>query len=177
MTVGQRHHFGHSVQALVVMLADWCISSGGCLCAGPNKLSSQCWHSSSMTRILTGCHTALSLNLHATKHCYSILMPYMQVSSVTAGIPSASVAQVLVALAAYLADSPHLEFLLGWLRDVCVKHGKTLQNEKAAAVMPAFRSLQRVLGKTHEDLAAASDSNLYTLQYLCVAGQNAARMK
>lgn len=94
----------------------------------------------------------------------------MQVSNVAAAVPSSSVSQVLVALASYLADSPHLEFLLCWLRHVCVKHGKTLQNEKAAVVMPAIRSLQRVLSKSHEDLSAACDSNLYTLQYLCAAG-------
>ncbi len=97
----------------------------------------------------------------------------MQVSNVAAGVPSASVPQMLVALASYLADSPHLEFLLGWLQHVCVKHGRTLQSEKAAVVMPAIRSLQRVLGKTHEDLSAACDSNLYTLQYLCASGRDA----
>ena len=96
----------------------------------------------------------------------------MQVSSVAAGVPSASVPQVLVALASYLADSPHLEFLLSWLRDICVRHGRSLQNEKAAVIMPAIRSLQKVLGKTHEDLSAACDSNLYTLQYLCAAGKH-----
>ncbi|KAL3138072.1 hypothetical protein ABBQ38_005303 [Trebouxia sp. C0009 RCD-2024] len=103
--------------------------------------------------------------------------PPNQVSTVAAGVPSSSVSQVLVALASYLADSPHLEFLLCWLRHVCLKHGKTLQHEKAAVVMPAIRSLQRVLSKTHEDLSAACDSNLYTLQYLCAAGQNVQPVK
>ena len=93
----------------------------------------------------------------------------LQVSSVAAGIPSASVAQVLVALASYLTDSPHLEFLLSWLKHICIRHGRTLQNEKASVVMPAIRAMQRVLSKTHEDLSAACDSNLYTLQYLCAA--------
>ena len=92
----------------------------------------------------------------------------MQVSGVAAGVPSASVPQVLVAL----ADLPHLEFLLSWLRDICVRHGKSIQNEKAAPLMLAIRSLQKVLGKTYEDLSAACDSNLYTLQYLCAAGKN-----
>lgn len=103
--------------------------------------------------------------------------PPSQVSSVAAGVSSSSVPQVLVALASYLADSPHLEFLLCWLRHVCLKHGKTLQLEKAAVVMPAIRSLQRVLSKTHEDLSAACDSNMYTLQYLCAAGQNGQSVK
>ena len=92
---------------------------------------------------------------------------WLQVGSIAAGIPSASVAQVLVALASYLTDSPHLEFMLGWLKHICIRHGRTLQNEKASVVMPAIRAMQKVLSKTHEDLSAACDSNLYTLQYLC----------
>ncbi|DBA78910.1 hypothetical protein WJX77_008158 [Trebouxia sp. C0004] len=99
-------------------------------------------------------------------------IPPSQVGSVAAGVPSASVPQVLLALASYLADSPHLEFLLSWLRDICIKHGRSLQNEKAAVIMPAIRSLQRVLSKTHEDLSAACDSNQYMLQYLCAAGRD-----
>ncbi|KAA6423408.1 MAG: WD40 repeat [Trebouxia sp. A1-2] len=99
-------------------------------------------------------------------------IPPSQVGSVAAGVPSASVPQVLSALASYLADSPHLEFLLSWLRDICIKHGRSLQNEKAAVIMPVIRSLQRVLSKTHEDLSAACDSNQYTLQYLCAAGRD-----
>ncbi|KAL0036124.1 hypothetical protein WJX79_004341 [Trebouxia sp. C0005] len=70
-------------------------------------------------------------------------IPPSQVGSVAAGVPSASVPQVLSALASYLADSPHLEFLLSWLRDICIKHGRSLQNEKAAVIMPVIRSLQR----------------------------------
>lgn len=99
-------------------------------------------------------------------------IPPSQVGSVAAGVPSASVPQVLLALASYLADSPHLEFLLSWLRDICIKHGRSLQNEKAAVIMPAIRSLQRVLSKTHEDLSAACDNNQYMLQYLCAAGRD-----
>ena len=95
----------------------------------------------------------------------------MQVAIVAAGIPSASVGQILVALGAYLADSPHLEFLLSWLRTVCIKHSKALQNERALDIMPAIKAMQRVLGKTHQDLAAACESNQYTLQYLCAAGK------
>lgn len=102
------------------------------------------------------------------------LVCLVQVNLVAAGIPSAWVSQVLVALGMYLADSPHLEFLLSWLRTVCIRHSKALQNERAVDIMPAIRSMQRVLGKTHQDLAAACDSNLYTLQYLCAAGKNAA---
>ena len=36
--------------------------------------------------------------------------------------------------------------------------------------MPVFRALQAAVTKAHEDLASACDANLYTLRYLCAAG-------
>lgn len=42
----------------------------------------------------------------------------------------------------------------------------------SAAAVPAIRSMQKVLGKTYEDLSAACDSNFYILQYLCAAGKH-----
>jgi hypothetical protein len=36
----------------------------------------------------------------------------------------------------------------------------------AAAALPALRSLQKSLTRTHEDLAAAAEANVYTLEYL-----------
>ena len=98
------------------------------------------------------------------------VMP-MQVAAVANGIPSASVPAVLTALAEELGESPHLHFLLNWVEAIAVRHGSSLQKAPAATVMPALRALQRVLGRTHEDLAGASESNLYTLAYLCAAGK------
>lgn len=45
------------------------------------------------------------------------------------------------------------------------------QAMQASATMPVFRALQQAVTKAHEDLASACDSNLYTLRYLCSAGQ------
>ena len=94
-----------------------------------------------------------------------------QVAAVANGVPSASVPAVLTALAEELGESPHLQFLLNWVEAVAVRHGSSLQKAPAATVMPALRALQRVLARTHEDLAGASESNLYTLAYLCAAGK------
>ncbi len=39
----------------------------------------------------------------------------------------------------------------------------------SSSVMPVFRALQHAISRSHEDLAAACDSNLYALQYLSAA--------
>lgn len=50
-----------------------------------------------------------------------------QVDVVAASVPRAALAGVLGALAEYIADCPHLEFLLMWVRSICLRHGTTLQ--------------------------------------------------
>ena len=40
-----------------------------------------------------------------------------------AGVPTAMLPAVLTALAEALTDSPHLEFVLGWVHALCVSHG------------------------------------------------------
>jgi periodic tryptophan protein 2 len=47
------------------------------------------------------------------------------------------------------------------------------QGMPSSATMPAFRALQTAVTKAHEDLASACDANLYTLRYLCAAGNAA----
>ena len=47
------------------------------------------------------------------------------------------------------------------------------QGMPSSATMPAFRALQTAVTKAHEDLAGACDANLYTLRYLCAAGNAA----
>lgn len=61
-------------------------------------------------------------------------------------LPAASVTQVLPLLAETLSSSPHLEFLLHWLRELCGAHGAHLQSALAhsSAIMPAIRALQKV---------------------------------
>ncbi|KAK9830156.1 hypothetical protein WJX72_010038 [[Myrmecia] bisecta] len=99
-------------------------------------------------------------------------VPPAQVIAVAGGLPTASVAPVLTALAEYLSDSPHMEFILEWVRAICVRHGATLQSHAGSSkTLPAIRSLQRVLVRLHQDLATACESNLYTLNYLVAAGK------
>jgi hypothetical protein len=44
-----------------------------------------------------------------------------------ASLPTAAVADVLSLLAEYMPECPHLEFILRWLRLLCIKHGPALQ--------------------------------------------------
>ncbi|KAG2492638.1 hypothetical protein HYH03_009054 [Edaphochlamys debaryana] len=123
--------------------------------------------------------------------------PPAAVGAVAAGLPGAFVPTVLAALAEAAADCPHLEFLLGWVRAVAGAHGAALQaagggggggggvvaarlagaargGVPAGSVAPALRSLQKVLGRLHGDLAAAAEANLYALDYLTAAAGMAA---
>lgn len=87
---------------------------------------------------------------------------------------------MLTQLAEALSSSPHLEFLLTWVRAICTAHGEQLRQAQqgggggggsGSAVAPALRALQKGLGRLHADLASTCEGNLYTLDYLvAVAG-------
>ncbi|GIM02141.1 hypothetical protein Vretimale_6840 [Volvox reticuliferus] len=106
--------------------------------------------------------------------------PLAGVRTTAAGLPPVLVPAVLGALAECAARSPHLEFVLAWIRTVCTAHGALLKSAAtssggAAAVaaggslMPVLRSLQKVLGGLHSDLAAAAEGNMYALEYMTAA--------
>ncbi|GLC52693.1 hypothetical protein PLESTB_000658000 [Pleodorina starrii] len=116
--------------------------------------------------------------------------PPSAVQTTAAGLPPVFVPAVLGALAECAAQCPHLEFVLSWVRTVCTAHGGLLKaaasggggggaaaarvaaggGAAAAALMPVLRSLQKVLGGLHGDLAAAAEGNMYSLEYLAAAG-------
>ncbi|KAG1660074.1 hypothetical protein FOA52_006420 [Chlamydomonas sp. UWO 241] len=104
------------------------------------------------------------------RHCV-LVTPVIQAPTVAAAMPAVWAPQVLTLLAEQLAVSPHLEFLLIWVRAMCVAHGPALEGAGSSGkVMPALRNLQKVLGRTHDDLSAACEGNLYMLDYLVEAG-------
>ena len=51
----------------------------------------------------------------------------MQVDLVAARVPAVALVEVLNALAEALKECPHLEFLLRWVRALCLHHGSALQ--------------------------------------------------
>ncbi len=50
-----------------------------------------------------------------------------QVEMIAGSVPTAALVDVLAALAEYMTDCPHLEFLLSWVRSISLRHGTTLQ--------------------------------------------------
>ncbi len=85
------------------------------------------------------------------------------------GLPTATLPDVLQTLATLLADSPHAEYVLFWLRALCVAHGAALQNMPPAVRMAPLRAVQRAVTQVHADLAGATEGNLYKLRYLVAA--------
>jgi hypothetical protein len=93
----------------------------------------------------------------------------VQVLSVASGVPTSSLSTVLAALAEAMVQSPHLEFVLDFVQAICTVHGGAIQSLAASQVQAPLRALQRVVGQVHDQLSSASDSNMYTLQYLSQA--------
>lgn len=96
--------------------------------------------------------------------------PPPAVELVAAALPAAVVPRLLGALGEALPESPHLEHLLGWVRAVCSRHGAAVLTRPGDAA-PALRTLQKALAGVQEDLAGTCEANLYTLRYLCAAGE------
>jgi len=71
----------------------------------------------------------------------------MQVLSVASGVPTSSLPTVLAALAESLVQSPHLEFVLDFVKAVCTVHGGTLQGLAASEVQAPLKALQRVVAQ------------------------------
>lgn len=88
-------------------------------------------------------------------------------------LPAAVVPPLLGALAELLPQTPHVEHLVGWAKALCVRHGGAVQGG-AGGALPALRALQKALTRLHEDLAETCEANLYSLQYLAAAGEDAA---
>jgi len=93
---------------------------------------------------------------------------------VASGVPTSSLSTVLAALAEAMVQSPHLEFVLDFVQAICTVHGGAIQSLAASEVQAPLRSLQRVVAQIHDQLSSASDSNMYTLQYLSQASMRKA---
>ncbi|GMH38361.1 hypothetical protein BSKO_06245 [Bryopsis sp. KO-2023] len=96
--------------------------------------------------------------------------PVSAVPLVAKGLPDACVGAVLTILAETLRSSPHLEFLLTWAKSLCGSHGSSLTNPPSSTVA-ALKSMQRALTQLQADMAGMCESNLYTLEYLAMAGK------
>ena len=98
-----------------------------------------------------------------------------QVGYTAAAVPPSAVTMLLVVLAGSLPSSPHLEFMLSWLRALCLHHGDVLQSGGGAMhagnasdkSAPALRTVQQAVTALHDDIRTSAEENLYMLRFLC----------
>ena len=98
--------------------------------------------------------------------------PPPQVPLLANQLPAAVVPRLLGALGELLPHTPHIEYLLGWAKALCVRHGAAIQAGGGSGALPALRSLQKAVARLHEDLATTCEANMYSLQYLTTAGRS-----
>lgn len=83
-------------------------------------------------------------------------------------LPDACVGEVLTILAGAIGSTPHLEFLMLWIKSICNTHGISL-SKPTSSVLAALKALQKALSQLHADVGAMCESNIYTLDYLGAA--------
>ena len=77
----------------------------------------------------------------------------------------ASLERLLQALAAAMADSPHVEFYLQWCLELLQAQGVYMEKNRGS-FMRGFRALHKVVQTRQDDLRRISDENRYMLDYL-----------
>lgn len=81
-----------------------------------------------------------------------------------------SLERLLQALAAVMADSPHIEFYLQWCLELLQTQGLHMEKNRGA-YMRAFRALHKVVQTRQDDLKRISNANKYLLDFLQDHGQ------
>ncbi|KAL0547504.1 hypothetical protein IC582_017440 [Cucumis melo] len=110
----------------------------------------------------------LSLRLNEDlliKKCIFSVNP-VDIAKLIQSIPHRYLQRLVEALAEILESCPHLEFVLRWCQELCKVHGTYIQ-QNSRNLLPALKSLQMAITRTHQDLADMCSSNEYLLRYLC----------
>ncbi|KAM1359863.1 hypothetical protein FF2_046113 [Malus domestica] len=109
----------------------------------------------------------LSLRLHEDsliKKCIFKVSP-IDIPAVVSSIPYRYLQRLIEAFADLLESRQHLEFILRWCQELCKVHGNSIQ-QNSRKLLPALKSLQTAITRTHQDLKETCSSNEYMLQYL-----------
>ncbi|KAM1714573.1 hypothetical protein ACFX11_025413 [Malus domestica] len=112
----------------------------------------------------------LSLRLNEDsliKKCIFKVSP-IDIPAVVSSIPYRYLQRLIEALADLLENCPHVEFILQWCQELCKVHGNSIQ-QNFRKLLPALKSLQKAITRTHQDLKETCSSNEYMLRYLCSA--------
>ena len=112
----------------------------------------------------------IALRLHDPTIVRHVILstPPTSVQLVVATLPSALLPSLLGTLGDVLPDTPHVEHVLGWILALCARHGTAIQSRPVEA-LPALRAIGKALSTLHEDVGSTTESNVYTLRYLCSA--------
>lgn len=123
-------------------------------------------------------------------------VPLGQVVPTAKQLPALFLQQLLSTIVELLDGSPHMEFLLCWVKALLVAHGPALAAAAGGAtalraavagggssgagaaaaaagggVVSTLRALQQVIGRLHQDLSSTAEGNVYLLNYLVEAGK------
>jgi hypothetical protein len=123
-------------------------------------------------------------------------VPLSQVTATAKQLPALFLQQLLSTIVELLDSSPHMEFLLCWVKALLVAHGPVLAAAAGGAtalraavagggssgagaaaaaagggVVSALRALQQAIGRLHQDLSSTAEGNVYLLDYLIEAGK------
>ncbi|CAK9164840.1 unnamed protein product [Ilex paraguariensis] len=114
---------------------------------------------------------SLRLNEDALiKKCIIAVSP-PDIPAVASSIPFKYLQRLIEGFADLLENCPHLEFILRWCQELCKAHGHSIQ-QNSRNLLPALKSLQKVITRLHQDLAETCSSNEYLLRYLCSTSTN-----
>ncbi|KAK9101926.1 hypothetical protein Sjap_019180 [Stephania japonica] len=110
----------------------------------------------------------LSLRLNEDfliKKCTLAVQP-ADIPAVASSVPFRYLQRLLEAFSDLMENCPHLEFILRWCQELCKTHGQLIQ-QNSRSLLPALRSLQKVITRLHQDLSDTCSFNEYSLRYLC----------
>ncbi|KAM7253980.1 hypothetical protein ACFE04_031662 [Oxalis oulophora] len=99
------------------------------------------------------------------KKCIFAISP-VDIRAVSLSVPNRYLQRLIEALSDLLESCPHLEFILRWSEELCTIHGNSIE-QNSRSLLPALKSLQKAITRTHQDLADMCSSNESMLRYLC----------
>jgi periodic tryptophan protein 2 len=95
--------------------------------------------------------------------------PVNTVHALAAALPPNPALHALAVLAPALASTPHLQFMLRWVRSLFEAHGSAFATAARASTMPVLREVQRSMAAATARLAGSVEQCMYKLAYLAVA--------
>jgi hypothetical protein len=112
----------------------------------------------------------MSLQLNERALIESVVMgtPVRSVPLVVQSVPVHRIQRLLVLVSDAIAESPHVEFLLIWAREILTAHGAYFK-ARSFENLTTMRALNKSIHAKYQDLAKMCNQNKYLLTYLSSA--------